>query len=143
MLFLLWFEMDTFGRLPTDIINIIKDFNQLPTIEVVINENRHQLTIKYSCNIHKFDLISYVSLTERIYTEYLPVFKKFIQDVKNNIPCEYTGIYGGIGSNVQIYYDNKIYIKTSYTYTELHGDSIVLFITAMDKYCNVLNNLYT
>lgn len=39
--------MDTFGRLPTDVLNIIKDFHQLPTIEVVIIKNTHQLTITY------------------------------------------------------------------------------------------------
>jgi hypothetical protein len=130
---------DTFGRLPTDVITMIKEIYQLPTIDV---DGKHDegylLIIKYPYATHHINIGSRMWKRHpdfnQMITNKIKTLHEFIQKLKNNVSCAY---YEG----VTITYNNDITLKASNHTMILPKDCIVSFIIAMDKYYDMLTEL--
>lgn len=84
--------MDTFGRLPNDLLNDIKYLFLLPKIDIVDNSPFHFI-VKYQLVTIKLQMISRLrrNQTQRIYYDISDnlIFDKFINDLDNNVNCHY------------------------------------------------------
>ena len=129
--------MDTFGRLPDDVINIINQFYQLPSFDI-IHKDRIQLQITYRYGTHDIDLcpplydIDHNGII-KINDEDLHDIYLFIENLREHNPCEYKR---GI---MHIIYDNDIKIHQYNNKIVLHNDCLDMFINVMQKYYDILN----
>lgn len=125
--------MDDFGRLPTEVINLVKEFYQLPTFHVISGLNTVYLQIKFihaTCIIHLANIYSF-----SIFSETLDKLEVFIKKLINNEDCKYQS------SSKSIVYD-KIHINLVDDYNNtivLDNSCLDTFIYAMQQYYNILD----
>lgn len=135
--------MDTFGRLPTDIISIINEFNQLPIIDVVYkNEHIYKLTIQFKYAFYEVHLLSHlinVNDVNLLGNDVIELYQ-FIQHLKMKQPYTYIRDFSDWSAKdkIKITYDGTIIIKSALARIVLPADCLDLFINVMEKYYNML-----
>lgn len=133
--------MDTFGRLPTDVINTIEKMYQLPIIDI---EGTHQLgyklIIKYPYTSHDINFCEQVWVNHPLFHETnntkITYVQQFIQQLKNNVSCAYY-------EHVTIIYNEDLMLRTRNHTMILHKNCVVSLIIAMEKYCKMLQEINT
>ena len=136
--------VDTFGRLPSDVIKSIMDIYTLPYIDIVEAAPQNiNMQIKYQMLIVKISMIPSLVVGKNCIQYYNVVYnnniiKTFISDLHNNRNtmykegCDYT-------EGFEIVVDDTIKIITNNSTTVLSIDSKYQLINAMNKYYDILN----
>lgn len=138
--------MDSFGRLPTDVINIVGEMFQKPTINIVQEDIKFILTIKYLYSTQFITLpvpidTWKIGRNSNVFdTKGVEKLNLFLQELKAYKHCEYTYHHGGF-HNINITYNEEIIIDTGHNKIMLDKSCLVLLICALDKYYNTLINM--
>lgn len=127
-------KMDTFGRLPTDVIDKIEKIYQLPIISIENNGNNFYIFINTNNIIYKIK--SRLDIDQK--PKMLSNLHTFISNLRNNIATVYNG-----DINYYIKFENYISIETE------DGSELILdnsykdiFADALQKYHDILDNGY-
>jgi hypothetical protein len=139
--------MDTFGRLPNDILcNIINLFS-LPEIEIIQqhpeqNPQDFCMKIKYQLVTTKLDIVSpLVMMDNHVFIDTDGVkLTNFIKDLSDDIDCIYDySYYDNLDVRFQInFIDDMIKIKSKDTKIILTRDTKDQLIIALKKYHDIL-----
>ena len=123
--------MDSFGRLPTDVIQLITNMVQSPTIDITTTSYECYMVITYPNMCLKIDMITdkYQS-----YDSNLKNVCNFIKQLKNNIECKYETYNDVAYFSIEV--NDKINIRYNGTPLELKMDNKEILICAMEKYYN-------
>lgn len=85
--------MDTFGRLPSEILDKISNLLTLPEIEIINIAKNPQFCIKFQFVTIKFNILSYRKFdwyqAKFVHIKFNEILNKFIDDLSNNIDCTY------------------------------------------------------
>lgn len=140
--------MDEFGRLPTDVIGLIKEFYQLPLLDI-IEEKDEEIEDKIILKIVMNNITYNVNLLPPLQYEpgfYIPnyplgiykyvinEFYQFIQQLRFRTPCKCK-----VGQISEFIYDGNIKIIFYGNDIVLNGNCLDIFIDAMQKYYEILN----
>lgn len=124
--------MDDFGRLPTEVITLVKEFYQLPTFHVISGLTTVYLQIKFihaTCIIHLANIYSF-----GIFNETLDQLREFIKKLLSDEDCVYKS------SAQSIVYDKiHINLKDCNNTIVLDNSCLDTFIYAMQQYYNILD----
>lgn len=142
-------KMDSFGRLPNDILQNIGQIFSLPEIDIVQkcpdrNAQKFDFIIKYQSITTKIRMISdLVHTGERNVFNNNEKLSKFIDDLCNDIDCSYGRSYYDnydyISDRFQItFIDDMIKINSKDTKIILSKDSKEQLIFALKKYHEIL-----
>lgn len=132
--------MDTFGRLPNDVINRIEEIYQLPTINFVYKEKINTTYLVIDLHYIKIRFIAMYLNTDVSKNDYykktLPNIKQFIDNINKNIPCVYDeNYYFKIGYNT-----DNIIVTDSDTKLTLKKPCIHVLLDALNKYYDMLDS---
>jgi hypothetical protein len=133
--------MDSFGRLPTDVISMIKEFYQLPTISIIGCDRNLKLQITHTNVSQTIDLFAPLNMQGNQLTtdeDDLTLLYTFITQIKENMPCRYkSGFYD---TNIIIYFTNTgtISIERGSDNIIINNDCVHGFVCAMEKYYHLL-----
>lgn len=138
--------MDSFGRLPTDVLNNIKSFYELPDIDI-IEESKHDFyfCVKYLSVCTKIRMVGLISCWSHVYdVNDNDIFDKFINNLSNNVDCSYNEDKYVIYRDYDEYFnidvkDNTIKVYNAMSEVLLSVSSKEQLINAMKKYCGMLN----
>jgi hypothetical protein len=132
--------MDTFGRLPNDVIDRIEEIYQLPTINFVYKEKVNTTYLVIDLHYIKVRFIA-MYLNEHVskkdyYKNTLPDIKQFIDNINKNIPCVYKESY-----YFEINYNtDNIIVTDSDTKLTLKKSCTNVLLDALNKYYDMLDN---
>lgn len=140
--------MDTFGRLPTDVLNTIDTMCQKPILDIIIDDDRTYLVIKYPYTTQKINLKRSFYYARNGYRycdgDKLYELEDFIQHLKDNKPCRYIRSYCNADHILHIFFDGndiKIYTKDlSEENVVLDKACIGIFIDVMQKHYDYVND---
>lgn len=135
--------MDTFCRLPNDVIDIMKEFNQLPVIDVFHYKGHiFKLTIKFKYAFYEVELLAplvNVEGIDKLDGDIIDLVE-FIHKLKLKETYLYIRDYTRHGTyhKMSIHYNDDIIIKSLLTKITLPKECLDLFIVIMEKYYNML-----
>ena len=122
--------MDTFGRLPNDVLT-------MPIIDVVVEKYSTYLVVNYPNTEMKIDLKCYYYQDRSGYyvCDHNNLFKlsSFIENLKNNKNTYYEIYTRGMDRDLEIEVNDKITIKTPLNNIILNNHFFIAFIKAMEK----------
>lgn len=128
--------MDTFGRLPTDVIQLITNMVQLPTLDVIKSEGAYYLIIKYPTVTIYVDM--QVENKDRLHD-----ITDFIKKLKKNKFCNYRSFYYGARKRpyeFNIFVTNNIKIESESADIIMSDSSKDELIRVFAKYYEMLKN---
>ena len=145
--------MDTFGRLPNDVIakieHIYEQVHILPVLDIVVENNSTFLVIKYPYTTQKINLLRFYEIWNgSVYCDSDGLYRlnDFIQDLKAGKTCFYTRNYSGAHKYISIHFEDNIVLYTSpFSYQDT-PDLVLdkrcngIFIDAMQKHYDLIKN---
>lgn len=140
--------MNTFGRLPNDVLKTIDNFCQKPIMDVTVENDNMYLVIKYPYTTQKINLKRsfYTLLSGDKYcnSEKLWELHDFIENLKADKKCRYGRSQVGAYHILEITYDgDSITIQTKNSFDVdlvLDKACIGIFIDVMQKHYDLIND---
>lgn len=142
--------MDTFGRLPNEVIDNIEHIYQqipiVPIIDVIVEKYSTYLIVNYPNTELKIDLKCYYYQDRSGYyvCDYnnLNKLSSFIENLKNNKNTYYEIYTRGMDRDLEIEVNDKITIKTPLNNIILNNHCFIAFIKAMEKHHIMMKKKY-